>query len=61
MVLTAVNWPAAAACVAASMAMGSVWFNRKTFFPVWLKARVPEAGSHLVNFVVMGAILGAWR
>jgi hypothetical protein len=137
-----INWLAVVACVVASMLIGSVWFNQKTFFPVWwkaigrsgkiepgmsgamgitwgltvlaalvqavfmslmvtamgsmtpggatvgtgalsglalwfgfvaptsltnkvfagqLKAWVLEAGNHLINFVVIGAILGAWR
>ena len=136
-----INWLAVAACAVASMVIGSVWFNPKTFFPAWwkaigktdatpgmagnmamtwgltilaalvqaifmslmvtamgsmtpggatlgsgalagfllwlgfvaptsltnkifagqLKAWVLETGNHLVNFVVIGAILGAWR
>ena len=30
-------------------------------FPSQLKAWAIEAGNHLINFVVFGAILGAWR
>ena len=136
-----IKWLAVVACVVASMIIGSVWFNPKTFYPAWwkaigrsendapgmqnmgmlwgltvlasfvqavfmalmvnamgsmteggatlgsgamagfllwlgfvapssltnklfagqLKAWVIEVGNHLVTFVVMGAILGAWR
>ena len=136
-----INWLAVAACVFASMIIGSVWFHPKTFFPAWwqaigksendgpsstnmgmvwglivfssfvqavfmslmvhamgsmtpggatlssgamagfilwlgfvapssltnklfanrLKAWVFEVGNHLVTFVVMGAIVGAWH
>ena len=135
-----INWLAVIACVVASMVIGSLWFNPKTFYPAWwkaigrsetdgpgmknmgmvwgltvlasfvqavfialmvnmmgsisggatlasgatagfllwlgfvapssltnklfagqLKAWVYEAGNHLVTFVVMGAILGAWH
>ena len=30
-------------------------------FPDQLKAWMIESGNHLVNFVVFGAILGAWH
>jgi hypothetical protein len=33
-----VNWLAVAACVVASMIIGSIWFSPKTFFPIWWKA-----------------------
>lgn len=139
---SSINWLAVAACVVASMIIGSIWFSPKTFFPAWwkaiekpdldaqggsnmgmastwvlvvlaslvqavfmslfvnsmgsltggtslasgatagfllwlgfvapssltnklfadrLKAWVLEAGNHLITFVVMGAIVGAWR
>jgi len=138
----AINWLAVVVCVLVIMVIGSLWFNPKTFFPVWwkaigksgdavpgmqgamgmtwglvvlsavvqaismafmvsaigtampggvtlvsgaltgfmlwlgfvattsltnklfaghLKAWAIEAGNHLVNFIVIGAILGAWR
>ena len=137
---SSINWLAVVACVIASMIIGSLWFNPKTFYPAWWKAIgrsetdspgtqnmgmvwgltllasfvqavfialmvnmmgslsggatlgsgatagfllwlgfvapssltnklfagqpkawVYEAGNHVVTFVVMGAILGAWR
>lgn len=137
-----INWLAIVACVLVSMVSGTLWYNPKTFFPIWwkgigkteaegpgsgnmnmtwgltllsslvqavamalmvnamggmmtggvsalsgagtgfmlwlgfvaptylvnklfaghgLKVWAIEAGNHLVNFVVFGAILGAWR
>lgn len=38
MVFSAINWLAVVACVVASMIVGSLWFNPKTFFPAWWKA-----------------------
>lgn len=136
---SSINWLAVIVCVLASMVVGSLWFNPKTFFPAWwqaigksgspgmsnmgmtwgltilaaivqavamafmvnalgsampggatlvsgaltgfmlwlgfvapssltnklfagqLKAWAIEVGNHLVNFVVIGAILGAWH
>jgi hypothetical protein len=137
-----INWLAVIVCVVVSMISGTIWYNPKTFFPVWwrgigkadgsapgvvggmgltwgltilssfvqavfmalmvnalgkqgggpmlvagagigflmwlgfvaptylvnklfaghgFKIWVIEAGNHLVNFVLFGAILGAWR
>ena len=136
-----VNWLAVIVCVVVSMITGSIWYNPKTFFPIWwkgigktgepgmqgnmgmtwaltvlsslvqavamsfmvnamgslmtggvsavtgamtgfmlwfgfiaptylvnklfaghgLKVWAIEVGNHLVNFVLFGAILGAWR
>jgi hypothetical protein len=139
---SSINWLAVLVCVVVSMISGSIWYNPKTFFPIWwkgigktdeepgmagnmgltwaltvlgslvqavvmalavgaagkLSAGGPtlttgaatgallwlgfvaptnlvnklfaghglqvwaiEAGNHLVNFVLFGAILGAWR
>jgi hypothetical protein len=140
---SSINWFAVLACVVISMISGSIWYNPKTFFPMWWKgigkseSDVPgatgnmgmtwaltiiasfvqavfmalmvtvlgsmspggatvgtgitaglllwlgfvaptslvnklfaghglkiwaiEAGNHLINFVLFGAILGAWR
>lgn len=33
-----INWLAVIVCVIVSMLVGSVWFNQKTFFPIWWKA-----------------------
>ncbi|MBI5934504.1 MAG: DUF1761 domain-containing protein [Chloroflexi bacterium] len=137
--LSSVNWLAVVVCVVVSMISGSIWYNPKTFFPIWwkvvgkgdqpgmsnmgltwgltvlssfvqaaamsfmvdamgglmggasvmtgmstgfmlwlgfvaptnlvnklfaghgLKIWVIEAGNHLVNFLLFGAILGAWQ
>jgi hypothetical protein len=32
-----INWLAVLVCVIVSMLVGSLWFNPKTFFPVWWK------------------------
>jgi hypothetical protein len=138
---SAVNWLAVIVCVVVSMISGSLWYNPRTFFPIWwkgigkenqapgmqnmgmtwtltvlssfvqavamalmvnamgslmtggpnlvngamigfmlwlgfiaptylvnklfaghgLKIWAIEVGNHLVNFVLFGAILGAWR
>ncbi|MGC1376838.1 MAG: DUF1761 domain-containing protein [Anaerolineales bacterium] len=36
--LGSINWLAVVACVIVSMIVGSLWFNQKTFFPIWWKA-----------------------
>jgi len=141
--LGSINWLAVVVCVLVSMVSGSLWYNPKTFFPIWwkgigktekdipggggsmgltwgltifasfvqsvamslmvtamggmmtggvnavsgmgtgfmlwlgfiaptylvnklfaghsLKIWAIEAGNHLVNFLIFGAILGAWR
>jgi hypothetical protein len=136
-----INWLAVLVCVVVSMIVGTVWYNPKTFFPIWwkgigkteeepgmqgamgmtwaltilasfvqavfmallvnaagslaggatfasgaavgalawlgfvaptnlvnklfagygFKVWAIEAGNHLINFVLFGAILGAWR
>lgn len=129
---SSINWLAVLACVVVSMISGSLWYNPKTFFPMWwkvvgagreqpgmenmgmtwaltvlssfvqavamsfmvnamstpgaltgfmlwigfvaptylvnklfaghgLKIWAIEVGNHLINFVLFGAILGAWR
>ena len=32
-----INWLAVVACVVVSMVSGSLWYNPRTFFPVWWK------------------------
>jgi len=32
-----INWLAVGVCVVVSMIVGTIWFNPKTFFPVWWK------------------------
>jgi hypothetical protein len=34
---SSINWLAVAACVVISMVSGSIWYNPKTFFPMWWK------------------------
>ena len=38
MEFSTINWWAVVACVIASMVIGSLWFNPKTFYPAWWKA-----------------------
>lgn len=33
----AINWLAVVACVVVSMVSGTIWYNPKTFFPIWWK------------------------
>ena len=33
----AINWLAVVVCVIVSMVSGSLWYNPKTFFPIWWK------------------------
>jgi len=35
---TKINWLGVVACVVASMVIGSIWFHRKTLYPMWWKA-----------------------
>lgn len=35
--LNLINWLAVVACVVVSMVTGSLWYNPKTFFPMWWK------------------------
>ena len=32
-----INWLAVMVCVVVSMISGTIWYNPKTFFPVWWK------------------------
>ncbi len=34
---SSINWLAVIACVFVSMVSGTIWYNPKTFFPVWWK------------------------
>jgi hypothetical protein len=34
---SAINWLAVLACVLISMISGTLWYNPKTFFPIWWK------------------------
>ena len=33
-----INWLAVVVCVMVALIVGSVWFNPRTFYPMWLKA-----------------------
>ena len=35
---SSINWLAVLTCVIVSMIVGSIYFNQKTFLPVWWKA-----------------------
>jgi hypothetical protein len=35
---SSINWLAVIVCVVVSMIVGSIWFNPKTFYPMWWKA-----------------------
>jgi hypothetical protein len=35
--LSSINWWAVVVSVVVSMIVGSVWFNPRTFFPIWWK------------------------
>lgn len=35
---SSINWLAVVVCVILSMVVGFLWFNPKTFFPIWWKA-----------------------
>jgi hypothetical protein len=35
---SSINWLAVVVCVIVSMVVGSIWFNPKTFYPMWWKA-----------------------
>ena len=58
---SSINWLAVAACVVASMIIGSFWFNPKTFFPIWWKAIGKEgqeaSGSSLSMGLTWGLII----
>lgn len=53
-----VNWLAVVVCVVVNMIVGFVWFNPKTFFPVWWKGigksegDVPGSGSMAVTWAL---------
>jgi len=34
---SAINWLAVIVCVVVSMISGAIWYNPKTFFPIWWK------------------------
>jgi hypothetical protein len=54
----AVNWWAVVACVIVSMIVGSIWYNPKTFFPIWWKGIGKSAGDSPGSVGNMGMIWG---
>lgn len=51
-----INWLAIIACVVVSMISGSIWYNPKTFFPMWWK--VVGAGREQPGMENMGLTWG---
>jgi hypothetical protein len=51
-----VNWLAVLVCVVVSMVLGSIWFNPKTFFPMWWRAigksdnQAPSMGNPVITW-----------
>ena len=45
---SSINWLAVVACVFVSMVSGTIWYNPKTFFPVWWKG-IGKAESDMGN------------
>jgi hypothetical protein len=64
---SAINWLAVVACVVISMLTGSLWYNPKTFFPVWWKGIGKKEGdrpgqSNMAvtwGFTVLGSLVQA--
>ena len=54
--LGAINWLAVVVCVVVSMISGSIWYNPKTFFPMWWK--VVGAGREQPGMENMGMTWG---
>jgi|SRR5271157_743760 len=42
---SSINWLAVVVCVVVAMIVGSLWFNQKTFFPMWWKAIGKSEGA----------------
>lgn len=55
---SSINWLATILCLVASMIIGSVWFNPKTFFPAWWKAVGKEGTDPSGSSMSMGATWG---
>lgn len=53
---SSINWLAVVACVVISMISGSIWYNPKTFFPMWWK--VVGAGREQPGMENMGLTYG---
>ncbi|MBK9927855.1 MAG: DUF1761 domain-containing protein [Anaerolineales bacterium] len=55
---SSINWLAVVLSVVASMVIGSVWFNPKTFFPIWWKAVGKEGEDASKSSLSMGLVWG---
>ena len=55
---SSINWIAVVLCLVASMVIGSLWFNPKTFFPAWWKAIGKGDSSASDSNMSMGATWG---
>ena len=51
-----INWLAVIVCVVVSMVSGTIWYNPKTFFPMWWK--VVGAGKEQPGMENMGMLWG---
>ena len=45
MAFNSINWLAVIVCVVVSMVSGSLWYNPKTFFPIWWKGIGKKEGD----------------
>ncbi len=52
-----INWLAVIVCVVVSMVSGTIWYNPKTFFPMWWK--VVGAGKEQPGMENMGMTWGS--
>jgi hypothetical protein len=61
MTIPTINWLAVGTCILVSMVIGSLWFNQKTFFPIWWKAigkaENAEPGMQISMALVWGLTL----
>jgi hypothetical protein len=54
---SSINWLAVLVCVVVSMIVGSLWFNPKTFYPMWWKA-IGRSESDVPGMQNMGMTWG---
>ena len=55
---SSINWLAVVVCVIVSMIVGSIYFNPKTFFPVWWKAIGKKDNGDPGGSIPMGLMWG---
>lgn len=58
MLLPAVNWVAVGICLILGVVSGSLWFNPKTFFPMWWRAIGKSANDQPGSGQQMGIVFG---